>query len=113
MSAFMILAVVILVVVIFIFSVVSIAKKAGLKKQTDEVIDSLFGKTALQQYIEACLFQTAKDATQDIFSSGGFYWNVTRPGTEIKINENMSFVPYYDDVTDTVLNVSLYENILF
>lgn len=106
MSAFMILAVVILVVVVFVFSVVSIARKATLKKQTDKVIDSLFDKTALQQYIESCLYQTAKDATQDIFSSGGFYWNVTKPGTDIKINENMSFLPYYDDVTDTVLNVS-------
>ncbi|MFP4190158.1 MAG: hypothetical protein ACLFSL_03930 [Candidatus Woesearchaeota archaeon] len=67
------------------------------QEQADNVAEALLDSTSVRTYIDSCVSDSAESAFKEISEHGGFYPNVTEPGSDENINSDISFMNYTEN----------------
>lgn len=105
MAVFIMIAFVMFVVLIFVFSVMAQSNRQRYQERADELANALVTSSSVKTFVDTCISLSARTAFRELSLQGGFFQNVSVPGTSENINENVNFMRYYDeDLSEPLLN---------
>ena len=105
MSTFIIIGFVMFVVLVFVFSVMAQAGRQRNQEQADQLAEALSSSTSVKVFVDNCVSFSSRRAFNEISLYGGHFPNVTKPGLTGNINEQVSFMSYFDDDLITVFGL--------
>lgn len=97
-TIFIIIAVSLLFLIIFILALVGKIRDTQLQEEAQKVVDNIFSKSVIENYVTSCLTTVTHDGLKNLGLQGGRLFNY-----QLDINESDEF-SYFQDYNDFIFN---------